>query len=173
MLFCIIADGLYVSVACTVVCKIILCYVCCIDDRFAGQQVVLGDPFFFVLILQFHQNSIFSILEQFFQALLEFELFCCLFVHSCGFCCFGNTALEYFKVCEDQLKVDGLDVTERIDTAVYVDDIWILKASDNVNNGVYLTDVGKELVSKSLSFGCTFYKTCDVHELDNCRCYFL
>ncbi len=173
VLFCIFADGLYIGVVCTVVSEIILCYVCCVDDRFTGQQVVLCDPFLLVLVLQLHQDGIFSVLEQFFQTLLEFELFCCLFVHSCRFCSFGNTALEYLKVGEDQLKVDGLDITERINAAVYVDNVRILEASDNVNDSVYLTDIGKELVSKSLSFGCTFYKTCDVNELDDSRCYFL
>ena len=41
-----------------------------------------------------------------------------------------------------------------------------------------LTKAGAEsanypFCTKSLSFGCTFYKTCDVNELDDSRCYFL
>ena len=172
MLFCICADGLYIGIVLAIICKIILCYVCCINNRFAGQQIVFRHPFFLILILQLHQNRVFSILEQFFQSLLEFEFFGCLFIHSCRFCRFGNTALKYLKIGKNQLKIDGFDVTERINAAVYVDDIRIFKASDNVNDSIYLTDVRKKLVSKALSFGCTFYQTRNVNKFDNCRCYF-
>ena len=54
-----------------------------------------------------------------------------------------------------------------------MDNIGIFKAAYYMNNSIYLTDVCKELVSESLSLGCTFYKSRDVNELDHCRCYFL
>ena len=54
-----------------------------------------------------------------------------------------------------------------------MNDVRIFKTSYNMNNSINLTDICQELISKSLSFGCTFYKTCDVNELDDSRCYFL
>ena len=53
-----------------------------------------------------------------------------------------------------------------------MDYIWIFKTTYYVNDGIYLTDICKELVSKSLTFAGTFYKTCDIYEFDNSRCYF-
>ena len=57
----------------------------------------------------------------------------------------------------------------RIDAAVYMDNIWILKAADNMYDSVYLTDIGKELVSKTFALGSALYQTGDIHELDDSR----
>ena len=54
-----------------------------------------------------------------------------------------------------------------------MNNIRILEASYNVNDGIYFTDICQELVSKSLTFAGTFYQTCDIYELDDCRCHFL
>ena len=50
-----------------------------------------------------------------------------------------------------------------------MDYVGVLKASDNMNNGVGLTDVGKELIPKPLSLGSAFYKSCNINELDGGR----
>ena len=50
-----------------------------------------------------------------------------------------------------------------------MDDIGVVKTADHVDNGVHFTDVGQELVAQALAFGCAFYKSCNVHELDNGR----
>ncbi len=55
----------------------------------------------------------------------------------------GDTAFQKLHIGEDKLQVDGFDIAERIDAAVYMDNIWILKATDNVYDRVYLTDIGK------------------------------
>ena len=43
-----------------------------------------------------------------------------------------------------------------------MDNIGILKTTYYMNNGIYLTDICEKLVSKSLTFGCTLYKTCNI-----------
>ena len=50
-----------------------------------------------------------------------------------------------------------------------MDDVRVLKAAYYVNDRIYFTDVCEELVSKSLTFGCSLYKTCDINEFNNCR----
>ena len=50
-----------------------------------------------------------------------------------------------------------------------MDNIWILKATDNVYDRVNLTDIGKELVSKTLALGSALYQTSDTNELDHSR----
>ena len=44
--------------------------------------------------------------------------------------------------------------------------IFILKATDDVYNGVHLADVCKELIAKSLSLGGALDKSRDVHEFN-------
>ena len=53
-----------------------------------------------------------------------------------------------------------------------MNNVRIFKAAYYMNDGVYFTDVCKELVSKTFALGSTFYKTCDVNEFDDCRSYF-
>ncbi|MNL32737.1 hypothetical protein D3C87_1546090 [compost metagenome] len=54
-----------------------------------------------------------------------------------------------------------------------MDDIWIVKATNYVNDGVCLTNVGKELISQTFTLRSTFYDTRDVHEFHCCWNYFL
>ena len=103
---------------------------------------------------------------QFFQS---FQLFCKGFISHGALGCLGNTAFQNFHIGEDELQVDGFDIAERIDAAVYMDNIWILKATDNVYDRVYLTDISKELVSKTFALGSALYQTSDINELDHSR----
>ena len=48
-----------------------------------------------------------------------------------------------------------------------MDDVVVLEATDHVNDSVYLTDVRKEFVAKTLSLGGTLYKPRDVHKFDD------
>lgn len=80
-----------------------------------------------------------------------------------------STALEVLDVRKDQLEVDGLDVTGRIDRAFNMHDVLVVEAADNVNDGVNLADVGQELVAKALALACAAHQTGDVHELDHRR----
>ena len=83
--------------------------------------------------------------------------------------CAVDTAVEYLKVGEYQLKVDGLDIPCGADAAVNVDYVIVLEAADNVHDGVHLADIGKELVAKTLALGSPLYKAGNVHELQRSR----
>ena len=50
-----------------------------------------------------------------------------------------------------------------------MDDIGVVKTADHVYDGIHLTDIGEELVAQSFAFGCAFYKSRNVHELDHGR----
>ena len=52
-------------------------------------------------------------------------------------------------------------------------DIVIVKTPDDMYDCVAFADVCKELVSKSLAFGCALDKTCDVDEFNDRRGNFL
>ena len=50
-----------------------------------------------------------------------------------------------------------------------MDNIGIFKTSDNVNNGINFTDIGKKLVSKTFTLRSPLYKPCDINEFDDGR----
>ena len=47
--------------------------------------------------------------------------------------------------------------------------IGIFKTTHHMNDGIHLADVGQELISQSFPVGCSFYQTCNIHELDGSR----
>ncbi len=60
-------------------------------------------------------------------------------------------ALGLLEVGVDQLGLDRLDVGQRIDAAVGVDDVRVVVGADDVDDRVGLADVGEELVAEPLA----------------------
>ena len=64
-------------------------------------------------------------------------------------------AMIFYKVLshmgDDELKVYGLYITERVHLSVYVYDVLIVKAAHHMDDGVGHPDVGEELVAKALA----------------------
>ena len=54
-------------------------------------------------------------------------------------------------------------------SALYVDDIGVVKAAHHVDDGVGLPDVGQELVAQALPLGGPLHQARDVHKLNDCR----
>ena len=54
-----------------------------------------------------------------------------------------------------------------------MDDIGILKAADNMYDGIALADICKKLIAESLTLGGSLDKTSDIDELDRRRGEFL
>ena len=53
-----------------------------------------------------------------------------------------------FQVGQHQLGVDRVDVADRVDGALDVDDVGVLEAADDVQDRVHLADVREELVAQ-------------------------
>ena len=66
---------------------------------------------------------------------------------------FSAALLHGFDVGQHQLGVDDVDVPGGIDAAVYMDDVLVLKAAHDVDDGVHLADVAEELVAQALAPG--------------------
>jgi len=60
-------------------------------------------------------------------------------------------ALRLFEIGVDQLGLDRLDVLERIDVAIGVDDVRVVMGADDVDDRVGLADVREELVAEALA----------------------
>ena len=78
-----------------------------------------------------------------------------------------HALLHGLQVGVDQLEVDGLHVTHGIDGAVDVGDVFVLKAADDVHDGVHLADVGEEFVAQTLAARRAAHQARDVHKLDD------
>jgi len=173
LLCSIFAHCLHMLIAGTVICQVILCNIGCIDHRFPGKKIISSHPSFFVLILKFHCDGHLAIFQMSFYFLEEIKFLGSFFIHTCCLGHFGNSSLQDLQVREDQLQVNGLNITERINASIYMDHIGILEAAYYMNNRIYFTDICQELVSKTFTLGSTLYKSCDIYEFNNSRCYFL
>ena len=49
-----------------------------------------------------------------------------------------------------------------------MDNIGVLEAADHMNDGVYFTYVGQELVAQAFAFGSSFHKTGNIYKFDHC-----
>ena len=63
----------------------------------------------------------------------------------------GSAPFRRFQVGQRQFGVDGLDIGNRIDLAVDVDDVVVLEAAHHMGDGVHLADMGQELVAQALA----------------------
>ena len=79
-----------------------------------------------------------------------------------------DAALHHLHVGENQLQIDRLNVACRVDAALDVNDVVVLKAAHHMHNRVALADVGEKLVSQALALGCALDQTRDVDKLDRC-----
>ena len=47
--------------------------------------------------------------------------------------------------------------------------VAVIKAANNVNDGVYFTDIGQKLIAQSLALAGALYQTGNINELDQLR----
>ena len=80
-----------------------------------------------------------------------------------------QAALQMLDIRQDQLKVDGFNVACGIDRAFDVDDILIVKATDDVDDRIHLADVGQELVAQPLALARAAHQSRDIHKLHHRR----
>ena len=78
-----------------------------------------------------------------------------------------DAPLDHLKVGHDQLRVDDLDVAQRIGRALDMRDVRVFKAADDVNDRVAAADVREELVAEPLALRRALDKACNVDELDD------
>ncbi len=75
-----------------------------------------------------------------------------------------QAALDAFQVGQHQLGVDRRRVRCRIDGAFDMGDVLVLEATQDMNNGVDLADVGQEAIAQAFAGGRAADQTGDVDE---------
>ena len=92
---------------------------------------------------------------------------------------FVNTALDHVQIRHDQLHIDGLNIPHGIYGHVgagvrhHVHNVFIVKATDHMDDGIGLANIGQELVAKARTLTGALHQTGDVHELDDRRGLFV
>ena len=102
----------------------------------------------------------------FHYSLLQLNLFIA------GFCQLNQALLTFFNcfhISQAQLGVDNIDITQRINAALNVGNVAILKAAYNLGNSVYLTDMGQELIAQAFALACALYQTGNIYKTHSCR----
>ena len=74
--------------------------------------------------------------------LLQVNFLCKFLVIGCATLSLRDSAVKYLNICEDQLIVDCLDIADRINRTIDMNDIRIFKAAYNVHDRICLTNVG-------------------------------
>ena len=147
--------------------RLVLAYVCNVNNRLHGQQVCLGYHSELVRC-QLKRSCTLAGFKSRVHALKDLKLGSKGLVALHGFLYSVHSSLEDLHVGEDKLKVDRLKVAHGVDGAVDVNDVVVFKATNHVQYGVNLANVGKELISQTFALGCTLNKTCNINEFDNC-----
>ena len=101
----------------------------------------------------------------------DVELNLCLLVatHSGLLFHFLDAVLDGLEVLYLQFRVDDFLVANGVDAAVNVHDTVVVEATEHVNDGVTLADVGKELIAQAFALAGTFHETGNVDDVANCR----
>ena len=85
--------------------------------------------------------------------------------------CLVDPALYHFQISQDKLHVNNVDIPARVCTALYMDDIFVVKAPYHMHDGIRRADISKELVAKALPFAGTFYKAGNIHKFNDGICH--
>ncbi len=88
------------------------------------------------------------------------------FVCFCHFACFGNAPFQNFQIGKYQLQIDSFDIANRVDRAVHMYNVGVLKATHNMDNRVHLADVRKELIAQAFALACPAYKPRNVYKFN-------
>ncbi len=86
---------------------------------------------------------------------------------------FFHPAGGHLQIRHDQFHIDDFNVPPGVGAALHMDDVFVVKAADYVDNGVGFPDIGQEFVTQSLAPAGTLDETSDVHEFHHSRGLFV
>ena len=157
----------------TVISQVILSYVSCIDGWLCSQKIVILEPNLFIFIIGYFKCSChLAVFKMCLNSLSQFKLLGISLVHLGLFGNLGNSSLQNLNIGEDKFQIDGFNISCRVNRTVYMDNVVIFKAANNMDNSIHFTDVGKKLVAETFTFAGTLYKTCNIYKFNGSRSYF-
>ena len=159
---------LYVLVACGSTCFVYVAYV---HHRFRREQEQVMRYFLFVFRFELYRACRFALLQCLFVAhQYIIGLFSC-FVTS-GLCLLLyalDTAFDGFQVFQLEFGINDFLVAYRIYRTVYVGHVFIIEATQHVDDGICFADVRQELVAQSFALAGTLHQSGDVYDFYGSR----
>ncbi|MNM91451.1 hypothetical protein D3C81_1037490 [compost metagenome] len=124
---------------------------------------------YLIIIGQFNAACRLIVIERFFNSFKHFYFLLILLVAALHiFARAFNPLLHTIKVSKNQLQIDCLNVADRVDFAVYVCDILIFKAANNMNNRIHFTNMSQKFISETLTFTSAANQTSNIHKFKRC-----
>ena len=142
-----------------------------VDHLFSRQQVAFVHHADNVLVLAKALEGAggLALLKVRLERLEDLHVLIELFIRLGGLARALEAALQMLDIREDELEVDGFDVARRVDRALDMHDVVIVKAAHHVDDRVHLSDMGQELVAQALALARAAHQARDVHELHDRR----
>ena len=157
---------------CQIAGEILFTEVCCIDYRLCGEQRCFFQPFLF-FFGHIECTGRFSLFEVSLELFQEVQLILQLFVPLEGFFYTVDSAVQHIQIGKNQFQIDGFNISCRVDAAVNVNNVDILKAADNVDNRIHFPNISEEFIAQTFALRSTLYQTSDVNKFEGCRGEFI
>ena len=77
-----------------------------------------------------------------------------------------GAAFQAFEIGQHQFGLDDLDVADRIDRALDMDDVAVGEAAHDMSDRIDLPDMSEKLVAEPLASGRTAHQTGDVDKFE-------
>ena len=94
-----------------------------------------------IRIVKFYKAGNLAFLKTFLEFFKDDKLLSKALVSLGSFGRFGYSSFKYLKVGENKLEIDGLYIPYRVNGAVDMHDVGIVKTTDDMHDGVNFTDV--------------------------------
>ena len=75
-----------------------------------------------------------------------------------------DALFERIQIGQHQLRLDRVDIRDRVDLAVHMGDVAILEAAHHMGNRIDFADIGEELVAEPLPLGSAAHQPRNVNE---------
>ena len=158
------------DVGIAILCRCLI-YIADIKDRLARQEEKVMIGTLLIRILRLHRAGRLALRQRIFDAHHQVVLHLGILVRAYlgKFGNLGQTCLDGLQILELKFRVDDFLVADRIDRAIHMHHIVVVKATKHVDDGIRLADIGEELVAKAFALRGPFDKTGNIYYLDRCR----
>ncbi len=80
-----------------------------------------------------------------------------------------NALLHRLKILDLELSINNALVADGVYRTIDMSDVLVIETTEDVNDSISLTNIGKELIAEALTFTCALDETGYVHNLDSGR----
>ncbi len=123
-----------------------------------------------VVFINWRRAGIPEILQVVFIDFQYFQfLFCFCVTHIGYFPCSFDLAFYQIEVSHLQFEINDVNIPDRVNGTLNVWQTFIVKTTEDMDQGIGLLHIGKELVADAFALACPFGQSRDIHNLHRGR----